>query len=230
MQDRYHGHGAVAADASMFSSCRLSVREAQSSASGSGSRDCVIKGQLAESCVFSARYSACSGRRSFSSTIASTGHSGMHTPQSMQTAGSITRKFGPSWKHSTGHTATQSVYLQQMHASVTTWVMLCSRTLHPPLPGEGRGGGKMRRGGGGRKRKSSCRASLHLDRGQRQLRELAHVRVAVVQGAFEVRDRTGIADLAERDHRFLAQVAHRVLQRLAQHRHGGARLELPQAA
>ena len=45
------------------------------------------------------------------------------TPQSMQSAGSITRKSGPSWKHSTGQTDTQSVYLPRMHASVTTRVL-----------------------------------------------------------------------------------------------------------
>src|SRR3546814_17467244 len=40
----------------------------------------------------------------------------------MQLFGSMTRKFGPSWKQSTGHTSTQSVCLQLMQFSVTTWV------------------------------------------------------------------------------------------------------------
>src|SRR5690606_36618843 len=39
-------------------------------------------------------------------------------------SGSITRKFGPSWKQSTGHTSTQSVYLHLMQFSVTTKGML----------------------------------------------------------------------------------------------------------
>ena len=55
--------------------------------------------------------------------MALTGHSGTQTAQSMQSSGSMTRKFGPSRKASTGHTSTQSVYLQRMHASVTTKVM-----------------------------------------------------------------------------------------------------------
>src|SRR3954471_14059046 len=56
--------------------------------------------------------------------MAFTGHSGMHTAQSMHSSGSITRKFGPSRKQSTGQTSTQSVYLQRMQASVTAWVMI----------------------------------------------------------------------------------------------------------
>src|SRR6187401_2144487 len=52
--------------------------------------------------------------------MASTGHSGSHKVQSMHSSGSMTRKLGPSWKQSTGHTSTQSVYLHLMHASVTT--------------------------------------------------------------------------------------------------------------
>jgi len=53
-----------------------------------------------------------------------TGHSGMQTAQSMHSSGSMVRKFGPSRKQSTGQTSTQSVYLQRMQDSVTTWVML----------------------------------------------------------------------------------------------------------
>ena len=55
--------------------------------------------------------------------MALTGHSGMHTAQSMHSSGSITSMFGPSRKQSTGHTSTQSVYLQRMQFSETTWVM-----------------------------------------------------------------------------------------------------------
>src|SRR6185369_10612136 len=56
--------------------------------------------------------------------MALTGHSGMHTAQSMHSSGSITSMFGPSRKQSTGQTSTQSVYLQRIQDSVTTWVML----------------------------------------------------------------------------------------------------------
>src|SRR6476646_6333634 len=52
--------------------------------------------------------------------MALAGHSGSHNVQSMHSSGSITRKFGPSWKQSTGHTSTQSVYLHLMQFSVTT--------------------------------------------------------------------------------------------------------------
>src|SRR4051812_11825628 len=60
---------------------------------------------------------------SSSETIASTGHSGSHSVQSMHSSGSITSIFGPSWKQSTGHTSTQSVYLHLIQASVTTKVI-----------------------------------------------------------------------------------------------------------
>jgi hypothetical protein len=60
---------------------------------------------------------------SSSGRMALTGHSGMQTAQSMHSSGSMTRKFGPSRKQSTGQTSTQSVYLQRMHDSRTTWVM-----------------------------------------------------------------------------------------------------------
>src|SRR5690606_13827156 len=55
--------------------------------------------------------------------MASTGHSGSQSVQSMHSSGSITSMFGPSWKQSTGHTSTQSVSLHLMQASVTTKVM-----------------------------------------------------------------------------------------------------------
>src|SRR5438105_9045863 len=49
----------------------------------------------------------------------------MHTAQSMHSSGSITNMFGPSRKQSTGQTSTQSVYLQRIQDSVTTWVIFC---------------------------------------------------------------------------------------------------------
>src|SRR5690242_20900926 len=52
--------------------------------------------------------------------MALAGHSGSHSVQSMHSSGSMTRKFGPSWKQSTGQTSTQSVYLQRMQFSTTT--------------------------------------------------------------------------------------------------------------
>src|SRR4051794_19907950 len=55
--------------------------------------------------------------------MASMGHSGSHRVQSMHSSGSMTRKFGPSWKQSTGHTSTQSMYLHLMQFSVTTKVI-----------------------------------------------------------------------------------------------------------
>ena len=47
-----------------------------------------------------------------SDTIALTGHSGTQTAQSIHSSGSMINIFGPSLKQSTGHTVTQSVYLQ----------------------------------------------------------------------------------------------------------------------
>src|SRR5882757_7332528 len=41
----------------------------------------------------------------------------------MHSSGSITRKFGPSWKQSTGQTSTQSIYLHLIQLSVTTNAM-----------------------------------------------------------------------------------------------------------
>src|ERR1043165_1782377 len=62
----------------------------------------------------------------------------------MHSSGSITRKFGPSWKQSTGHTSTQSVYLHLMQVSVTTKVMrvpaeaFSERRIVPQLRRRGR--------------------------------------------------------------------------------------------
>src|SRR5262249_38548579 len=41
----------------------------------------------------------------------------------MHSSGSMARKFGPSWKQSTGQTSTQSMYLHLMQFSVTTNVI-----------------------------------------------------------------------------------------------------------
>src|SRR5499427_5659136 len=66
---------------------------------------------------------SCPAGSSSSEKIASTGHSGSHSVQSMHSSGSMVRKFGPSWKQSTGHTSTQSMYLHLMQFSVTTKVI-----------------------------------------------------------------------------------------------------------
>src|SRR5438270_13378118 len=71
----------------------------------------------------------CASGTSSSAKMASTGHSATHSVQSMHSSGSMTRKFGPSRKQSTGHTSTQSVYLQRMQLSVTTYVIVGGRRL-----------------------------------------------------------------------------------------------------
>jgi hypothetical protein len=58
-----------------------------------------------------------------SGLIASTGHSGSHTPQSVHSSVLITTMFSPSKKQSTGHTSMQSWYLQLMQASIRTYVI-----------------------------------------------------------------------------------------------------------
>src|SRR5690242_2934281 len=82
-----------------------------------------MTGHSLASSALMARKHSCPAGTSISGKIAFTGHSATHKVQSMHSSGSITRKFGPSWKQSTGHTSTQSVYLQLMQLSVTTWVM-----------------------------------------------------------------------------------------------------------
>src|SRR3982750_263956 len=79
--------------------------------------------QILASSALSAVNSAWLAGTSSSAKIASTGHSATHSVQSMHSSGSMTRKFGPSRKQSTGHTSTQSVYLHLMQFSVTTYVM-----------------------------------------------------------------------------------------------------------
>src|ERR1041385_8445986 len=68
--------------------------------------------------------------------MASTGHSATQSVQSMHSSGSITRKFGPSWKQSTGQTSTQSVYLQRMEFSITTKGMMRSDQVRNGAPYE----------------------------------------------------------------------------------------------
>ena len=100
------------------------VRSFHSSASGSAALRLVMLGQSFASSALSWMMCCWSPGTSSSGTIALTGHSGMQTAQSMHSSGSMVRKFGPSRKQSTGQTSTQSVYLQRMHDSRTTWVMV----------------------------------------------------------------------------------------------------------
>src|SRR5688572_7009957 len=79
-----------------------------------------MTGQDRDSSAFNARKASWPFGTSSSEKMASTGHSGSHSVQSMHSSGSMTRKFGPSWKQSTGQTSTQSVYLQRMQFSTTT--------------------------------------------------------------------------------------------------------------
>ena len=91
-----------------------------SSASGGAGLRSMIGFQIFASSALSAVNCFWSAGTSSSAKIASTGHSATHSVQSMHSSGSITRKFGPSRKQSTGQTSTQSVYLQRMQLSVTT--------------------------------------------------------------------------------------------------------------
>src|SRR5712664_582824 len=87
--------------------------------------------QTCDSSVFKAMNGFCASGTSSSAKIASTGHSGTHSVQSMHSSGSITSMLGPSRKQSTGHTSTQSVYLHLMQLSVTTYAIV--RTIPPDL-------------------------------------------------------------------------------------------------
>src|SRR5450631_2693913 len=82
-----------------------------------------MTGHFLASSAFSLRKLSWPSGISSSEKIASTGHSGSHSVQSMHSSGSMTRKFGPSWKQSTGQTSTQSMYLHLMQLSVTTNAM-----------------------------------------------------------------------------------------------------------
>src|SRR6185312_4138127 len=117
-------HDASSPLAAYFSSSfNLSGLPSQSLASSGASFFSVITGHCFASSALSALNCPRPGGSSSSEKIASAGHSGSHSVQSMHSSGSIARKFGPSWKQSTGHTSTQSMYLHLMQFSVTTKVM-----------------------------------------------------------------------------------------------------------
>src|SRR6266404_6247151 len=86
--------------------------------SGGGAFLIVIFGQIFAYSAFSNSHFSSPG--SVSGLIASTGHSGSQTPQSMHSSGWMTSMFSPSWKQSTGHTSTQSMVLQRIQLSLTT--------------------------------------------------------------------------------------------------------------
>src|SRR3569833_3266258 len=94
-----------------------------SSASGGASFFSVMTGHSFASSALSATYSCRSSGTSSSAKMASAGHSGSHSVQSMHSSGLFTRKFGPSCLQSTGHTSTHSVYLHLTQLSTTTNVI-----------------------------------------------------------------------------------------------------------
>src|SRR5262245_37859723 len=87
-----------------------------------------MTGHLAENFTLISANAAHFSGRSSSVKIADAGHSGSHAPQSMHSSGSITSMLAPSWKQSTGHVATHSVYLHLMQGSATTYVMRPSQS------------------------------------------------------------------------------------------------------
>src|SRR5258706_13311736 len=74
--------------------------------SGGGAFFTPIFGQIFAYSAFSDSHFSSPG--SVSGLIASTGHSGTQTPQSMNSSGGRTRMFSPSYNQSTGQTPTQS--------------------------------------------------------------------------------------------------------------------------
>src|SRR5258706_16147911 len=86
--------------------------------SGGGAFLIVIFGQIFAYSAFSDSHFSSPG--SVSGLIASTGHSGSHTPQSMHSSGGMTSMFSPSWNQSTGHTSTQARVFHRMQLSLTT--------------------------------------------------------------------------------------------------------------
>jgi hypothetical protein len=96
----------------------LSGFPSQSLESGGGGFFIVMFGQNFVYSAFSRNHFSNPG--SVSGLIASTGHSGTQTPQSMHSSGWMTSMFSPSQKQSTGHTSTQSIILQRMQLSSTT--------------------------------------------------------------------------------------------------------------
>src|SRR5215831_6088531 len=98
--------------------CSLPATPSQALESAGGVFLVVMFGQVLEYSALSDSHFSSPG--SVSGLIASTGHSGSHTPQSMHSSGWMTSMFSPSWKQSTGHTSTQSMVLQRMQLSLTT--------------------------------------------------------------------------------------------------------------
>src|SRR5262249_44817841 len=87
-------------------------------ASAGGSFFTVMLGQvLAYSALIPSHFSR---PGSVSGLIASTGHSGSQTPQSMHSSGWMTSMFSSSYKQSTGQTSTQSISLHLIQDSLTT--------------------------------------------------------------------------------------------------------------
>src|SRR6202049_4343990 len=98
-------------------SSNLLATPSHSLASGGGSFLAVMFGHdLAYSALILSHFST---PGSVSGLIASTGHSGSQTPQSMHSSGWITSMFSPSQKQSTGHTSTHSISLQRIQLSLT---------------------------------------------------------------------------------------------------------------
>src|SRR5438876_1941094 len=79
--------------------------------SGGGAFLTVIFGQILAYCAFSDSHFSSPG--SLSALMASTGHSGSHTPQSMHSSGWMTSMFSPSLKQSAGTTSTMYMVLQR---------------------------------------------------------------------------------------------------------------------
>src|SRR5262249_46502216 len=100
--------------------CRFGATPFHTCASAGGSFFSVMFGHRGASRAFSSTYSAHFAGTSLSAKIAPLGHAGAHSPQSMQVSGLMARKFSPSWKASTGHSQTQSMYLHLTQFSVTT--------------------------------------------------------------------------------------------------------------
>src|SRR5215475_14572315 len=115
--------------------CRFSFTSFQSSASPGASLRSTIGFQALASSALSGMKSFWPAGTSSSAKMASTGHSGTQSVQSMHSSGSITSMLGPSRKQSTGQTSTQSVYLHFTQDSVTTyaiWIALREPEDDPP--------------------------------------------------------------------------------------------------
>src|SRR5258707_15588813 len=86
--------------------------------SGGGAFLTAIFGQIFAYSAFSDSHFSSPG--SVSGLIASTGHSGTQTPQSMHSSGWMTSIFSPSYKQSPGHTSTQTTIVYRLQLSWTT--------------------------------------------------------------------------------------------------------------